>query len=271
MDTPALDSDQLERYSRQLVLEELGPAGQHALQAGSVLVVGAGGLGAPVLAYLGAAGVGHIGVIDHDTVERSNLQRQIIHTTADIGTPKVDSARSFLKAQNPNVTVSTYEQTLTADVAVDLLSEYDVIVDGTDSFQTRYLINDVAVLTETPLVHGAVDRLTGQVLTIDGGKPCYRCLRPVAPPPGTVPDCATAGVLGVVPGTIGTIQATETINLLTETEPGLSGAVFHYDAATITAERVSLEPDPDCPICAEELSPETIQEFEYEGRCRING
>lgn len=269
MDAPDFDTDQLERYARQLVLPALGASGQAALAAGSVLVVGAGGLGSATLAYLGAAGVGTIGVIDGDTVERSNLHRQVVHGTDDIGTPKVESAAAFLRARNADVELTTYHGPVTTDNAVDLLAAYDVVVDATDTFTARYLLNDAAVVTETTLVHGAVDQLTGQVTTFDGGAPCYRCLSPAAPPPGTVEDCATAGILGVVPGVIGTLQATEVIKLLTGIGTPLTGRLLHFDATTLAFEPVRLAPDPDCPLCAGSPSVETIAATNYEGRCRI--
>lgn len=269
MAAPDFDIDQLERYSRQIVLPELGAAGQAALADGSVLVVGAGGLGAPALAYLGAAGVGTIGIADGDTVEQSNLHRQIVHGTDDVGRPKVDSAAAFVQARNPDARVHTYDEPLTKTTAIEWFETYDVVVDATDTFQARYLANDAAVVTETPLVHGAVDQLTGQLTTIVGGQPCYRCLRRVAPPPGSVPDCATAGILGVVPGVIGTLQATEAIKLLTNIGTPCQGQLLHYDATGLAFETVSLAPDPACPLCATQPTAETIEQTSYDGRCRL--
>lgn len=255
----ALDGDQLERYSRHILLEDVGQTGQAALCSSSVLVVGAGGLGSPVLQYLAAAGVGTIGIVDDDVVERSNLQRQVIHSTDDIGRPKVDSAREAIEALNPDITVETDERRVTAESVDALVDGYDVVVDASDNFETRFVLNDACVRADIPLSHGAVYRFEGQAATITGGQPCYRCLVPEKPAEDVIADCATAGVLGVVPGTIGAIQATEVLTLLLgkvledgETLDGL----FVYDARSMTTEIVPFRARPDCPVCGEDAPSE---------------
>ncbi|WP_181685320.1 HesA/MoeB/ThiF family protein [Halorhabdus salina] len=266
---PSLDPEQLDRYSRQIVLESVGPDGQDRLLDSAVLVVGVGGLGSPVIQYLAAAGIGRLGLVDGDVVERSNLQRQIIHGIDDVGRPKVDSGAEFVADLNPNVTVETDETALSAENATELIEGYDVVVDATDNFPARFLVNDACTLTGTPFVHGAVYRFEGQVTTFDGTGPCYRCLFPSAPPEDAIPDCATAGVLGVVPGTIGTIQATETIKHLLEIGESLNGRVLHYDAKTMDVESVPLKARPECPICGDQPAVDSIQAITYEGDCAI--
>jgi adenylyltransferase/sulfurtransferase len=261
-----LDATQLERYSRQVILDEVGPEGQGAIREGAVLVVGAGGLGAPALQYLAAAGVGRLGIADGDTVERSNLQRQVVHGTDDVGRPKTDSAAEFVAALNPDVTVETHER-VDADTAPTLAADYDVVVDASDNFPTRFLLNDACVLADTPLTHGAVYRFEGQATTVRGGEPCYRCLFPEAPPEGAVPDCATAGVLGVVPGTIGTVQATEALKCLLGVGETLAGRLLVYDARELTTETVPVAPDPDCPVCG--TDPLDSLPAEYGPRCAV--
>ncbi|WP_135663650.1 HesA/MoeB/ThiF family protein [Halorhabdus rudnickae] len=269
MSLPELDPEQLDRYSRQVVLDAVGPDGQGALLDASVLIVGVGGLGSPVAQYLAGAGVGRLGLVDGDSVERSNLQRQVIHGTDDIGRPKVDSAAEFVADLDPNVSVETYETDLTPDNAASLIAEYDVVVDATDNFPARFLVNDACTLAGTPFVHGAVYRFEGQVATFDGSGPCYRCLFPEAPPEGAIPDCATAGVLGVLPGTIGTIQATEVLKHLVGVGDALTGRVLHYDARTVDFESVPLRARPDCPICGDQPAIDAVTEANYAGECTL--
>ncbi|AGB14922.1 dinucleotide-utilizing enzyme possibly involved in molybdopterin or thiamin biosynthesis [Halovivax ruber XH-70] len=267
----SLDATQLDRYSRHVIMDEVGPAGQAALLDGSVLVVGAGGLGSPVIQYLAAAGVGRLGIVDDDVVERSNLQRQIVHADADVGRSKVESAAAYVRNLNPDVTVETYETRLDADSIDEIAAGYDVVCDASDNFATRYLCNDYCVLTDTPLSHGAIYRFEGQVITIDpgGDGPCYRCLFPQAPEPGTVPDCATTGVLGVLPGTVGCLQATEVIKQLTGIGEALTGRLLMYDAADMSVETVPVHRSPDCPVCGESATIDSLDEVTYEARCTI--
>ena len=264
-----LDATQLDRYARHVVMDEVGPDGQAALLDASVLVVGAGGLGAPVLQYLAAAGVGRLGVADDDVVERSNLQRQVVHADADVGRPKVDSARDYVEALNPDVDVDTHETRVDRDAVTDLVADYDVVVDATDNFATRYLLNDACVIADTPLCHGAIYRFEGQATTVAaGGDPCYRCLFPEPPEPGTVPDCATTGVLGVLPGTVGCVQATEAIKLATGIGDPLTGRMFTYDAADLTTDEVPYRANPDCPVCGEDPV-ESLASRTYEETCSV--
>jgi adenylyltransferase/sulfurtransferase len=244
-----LDAEQLDRYSRHVIMDDVGPEGQATLLDSSVLVVGAGGLGSPVIQYLAAAGVGRLGIADADAVERSNLQRQVVHADADVGRPKVDSAADFVAALNPDVTVDRHPVRVDADNVSDLVTDYDAVVDASDNFPTRFLLNDACVLADTPLSHGAIYRFEGQAITVTGGQPCYRCLFPEAPPEGAVPDCATAGVLGVLPGVVGALQATEVVKLLLGEGETLSGRLLVYDAADMTTEEVPVAPNPDCPVC----------------------
>ncbi len=266
----SLDADQLDRYSRHVIMDGVGPEGQQRLLDARVLVVGAGGLGSPVIQYLAAAGVGTLGVVDDDVVERSNLQRQVVHRDADVGRPKVDSAREFVAGLNPDVTVDTHETRLTADNVEAFLADYDIVVDGTDNFETRYLVNDACTLAGVPFAHGAILRFEGQVTTFEAtdGGPCYRCLFPEAPEPGTVPDCATAGVLGVLPGTVGCIQATEAVKLALGYGETLDGRMIFYDAADMTFEEIPVEPRPDCPVCGDG-GVDSVHDVEYEATCSI--
>ena len=266
----ALDAEQLDRYSRHIIMDEVGPAGQERLLDSKVLCIGAGGLGSPIIQYLAAAGVGTIGIADDDVVERSNLQRQVIHGDPDIGRPKAQSAREFVERQNPDVTVNTHELRVDPDNIEALLERYDIVVDGSDNFATRYLVNDACTLAGVPFAHGAILRFEGQITTFEAndGGPCYRCLFPEAPEPGTVPDCATAGVLGVLPGTVGCMQATETVKLCLEYGETLDGRMIFYDAADMTFQEVSIEPRPDCPVCGSG-GIESIHDVEYEETCTI--
>ncbi|MCX6545422.1 MAG: molybdopterin-synthase adenylyltransferase MoeB [Acidobacteria bacterium] len=247
---PELDRDEIARYSRQLILPEIGVDGQRRLKAGRVLVVGAGGLGSPVALYLAAAGVGTLGLVDFDTVDLSNLHRQILHGTPDVGRSKLASASDRIAAINPNVEVRRHEGALASANALDVVRDYDVVVDGTDNFPTRYLVNDACVLLGKPNAYGAIFRFEGQASVFaakDG--PCYRCLYPEPPPPGLVPSCAEAGVLGVLPGLIGTIQATEAIKLLVGIGEPLVGRLLVYDALRLRFQELRLQKDPDCPVC----------------------
>ena len=264
----SLAATQLDRYSRHIIMEEIGPEGQQALLDARVLVIGAGGLGSPVIQYLAAAGVGTIGIADDDVVERSNLQRQIVHTDADVGRPKVDSAAEFVAAQNPDVTVERHPIRIDANAIGELLEEYAFVVDGSDNFATRYLVNDACTLAGIPFSHGAIYKFEGQVTTITDDGPCYRCIFPEAPPAGTVPDCATTGVLGVLPGTIGCIQATETVKWIIGAGDLLTGRLLVYDAMDMRFEEVPVRGTPDCPICGND-GIESIDEVTYEDRCRV--
>jgi molybdopterin/thiamine biosynthesis adenylyltransferase len=264
-----LDADQLDRYSRHIFMDEVGPEGQAALLEASVLVVGAGGLGSPVLQYLAAAGVGHIAIADDDVVERSNLQRQVIHGTDDIGRKKVESAAEFVAELNPDVDISTHQVRVDQENVSDLVSNADVVVDASDNFPTRFLLNDACTLAGIPLSHGAVYRFEGQASTFTGGSPCYRCLFPEAPPEGAVPDCSTAGVLGALPGTIGAIQATEVVKLVMDVGTTLDGRLLVYDGKRLTVDEVPIEPSPDCPVCSDAPAIESVSEGEYVDSCRI--
>jgi adenylyltransferase/sulfurtransferase len=273
MPGPDLDPTQLDRYSRHVIMDDVGPAGQAALLDAAVLVVGAGGLGSPVLQYLAAAGVGRLGIADDDDVERSNLQRQVVHGDDDVGRPKVDSAADFVAQLNPDVTVDRHRTRVTADNVDDLLAEYDTVVDASDNFATRYLVNDACALSNTPLSHGAIFRFEGQVTTFEdpGGEgPCYRCVFPEAPPPGTVPDCSTAGVLGVLPGTVGCIQATEVVKHLIDFGETLDGRLLMYDAGDMTFEDVPVTKNPDCPVCGDDPAIDSVSEVAYEDTCAIS-
>ncbi len=247
-----LSNSEIERYSRHLILDEVGVAGQERLKASSVLCVGAGGLGSPLLLYLAAAGVGRIGIVDFDVVDASNLQRQVIHGTASLGRKKVHSARDRVLDVNPHVTVDVFDEPLTSGNALRIFAEYDVIVDGTDNFPTRYLVNDACVLLGKPNVYGSIFKFEGQatVFNYQGG-PNYRDLHPKPPPPGLVPSCAEGGVLGVLPGVIGAIQATETIKVLLGLGTTLSGRLLLYDAANMRFRELKLRRDPDAPPITE--------------------
>jgi molybdopterin/thiamine biosynthesis adenylyltransferase len=264
----SLDSTQLDRYSRHIIMDEVGPEGQKRLLESSALVVGAGGLGAPIIQYLAAAGVGHLAVVDDDVVERSNLQRQVIHGDSDVGRPKVESACDFVASLNPDVEVTTHETRLDTHNVADLVSGHDVVVDASDNFPTRYMVNDACRLADIPVAHGAIYKFEGQVTTLLPDGPCYRCLFREAPEPGTVPDCATTGVLGVLPGTVGCIQATEAVKVLLDTGDPLAGRMLFYDAMDMTFETVPYAKDPDCPVCGEDPI-DSVENVEYTGGCTI--
>ena len=251
-----IDHDFHDRYSRHLLLPEVGPRGQRRLELARILVVGAGGLGSPAAFYLAAAGVGHLRIADDDVVERSNLQRQILHTDADTGMSKVDSAETRLSALNPRIDIEAIAERVTSDNVERLLEDVDVVLDGADNFPVRYLLNDACVKLGKPLVYGAVHRFEGQVSVFDAGRhrgvaPCYRCLFPEPPPADAAPNCSEAGVLGVLPGVIGMLQATEAIKLLLHIGEPLAGRLLHFDALSMRFRETRLLPDPDCPVCAQ--------------------
>jgi molybdopterin/thiamine biosynthesis adenylyltransferase/rhodanese-related sulfurtransferase/molybdopterin converting factor small subunit len=265
---PELTNDEINRYSRHLIMPEVGVEGQRKLKAAKVLCIGAGGLGSPVAMYLAAAGVGRLGIVDFDTVDFSNLQRQILHGTPDVGRSKLASAKDRLNALNPNVQIDTYETALSSQNALQIFEPYDIVVDGTDNFPTRYLVNDACVLLGKPNAYGSIFRFEGQAsvfATKDG--PCYRCLYPEPPPPGLVPSCAEGGVLGVLPGLIGVIQATETLKLIIGIGEPLVGRFLIIDALRMKFRELKLRKDPDCPVCG--THPTVTQLIDYEQFCGI--
>jgi molybdopterin/thiamine biosynthesis adenylyltransferase/rhodanese-related sulfurtransferase len=265
---PPLRPEQFDRYRRHLSLTEVGLDGQIRLLESRVLLIGAGGLGCPLAQYLAAAGVGVIGIVDFDRVDATNLQRQVLYTTADIGKPKVEVARERIEAMNPDVEVRTHAVALTSENALELLADYDVIVDGTDNFPTRYLSNDACVLLGKPNVHGSVFRFDGQATVFDARHgPCYRCLYPEPPPPGSVPSCAEGGVLGVLPGLIALIQATETVKIITGVGEPLYGRLVQYDALRMEFNEFRLRKDPKCPVCGDQ--PSITELIDYQGFCGI--
>jgi adenylyltransferase/sulfurtransferase len=263
-----LSHEEVQRYSRHLIMPEVGMAGQKKLKAASILLIGAGGLGSPLGMYLAAAGVGRLGLVDYDVVDYTNLQRQIIHGTSDVGRPKLYSARDRILEINPHVRVDTYEVPLTSDNALEILAPYDIIIDGTDNFPTRYLTNDACVLLGKPNVYGSIFRFEGQasVFYAEEG-PCYRCLFPEPPPPGLVPSCAEGGVLGILPGTIGVIQATEAIKLILGRGDSLIGRLLLYDALDMTFDEVRLRKNPECPVCGP--NPTVTELIDYEQFCGV--
>jgi len=263
-----LTNEEIARYSRHLIMPEVALEGQKKLKQARVLTIGAGGLGAPLAMYLAAAGVGTIGIVDFDVVDESNLHRQIIHGTSDVGRPKLESARETIEDINPNVRVEAFEEQLTSENALDIFRDFDIIVDGTDNFPTRYLVNDACVLLGKPNVYGSIFRFEGQasVFYAEEG-PCYRCLYPEPPPPGLVPSCAEGGVLGILPGAIGVIQATETVKLILGIGEPLIGRLLLYDALGMRFREMKLRKNPQCPICGENR---TIHELiDYEEFCGI--
>jgi adenylyltransferase/sulfurtransferase len=267
--SPGLDSSELSRYARHLSLPEIGKEGQILLKGARVLVVGAGGLGSPLALYLAAAGIGTLGLVDFDDVDETNLQRQILHGTKDVGRPKLDSARDRLADVNPNVTVVTYPVRLDSENAMEIIADYDVVVDGTDNFPTRYLVNDACVLSGKPNVYGSIFRWEGQVSVFGlAGGPCYRCLFREPPPPGLVPNCAEAGVLGVLPGVIGSLQALEVIKIVLGTGKTLSGRLLIFDALELSWREVALRRNPDCPVCGDE--PTQTGLIDYENFCGLS-
>jgi len=269
MSEATLSNEEIRRYSRHLIMPEVGMTGQRQLKQGSVLLIGTGGLGSPLALYLAAAGVGHIGLVDFDVVDESNLQRQIVHGSATVGMLKTASAKARLHDLNPHIEVTTYETQITSANALEIMAPYDVIVDGTDNFPTRYLTNDAAVMLGKPNVYGSIFRFEGQATVFspkDGG-PCYRCLYPEPPPPGLVPSCAEGGVLGVLPGVIGTIQATEAIKLITGIGETLVGRLMLYDALAMRFRELKLRRDPACPVCGD--NPTVTALIDYDQFCGI--
>jgi adenylyltransferase/sulfurtransferase len=265
---PALSNEEIARYSRHLIMPEVGMDGQRRLKAASVLMIGTGGLGAPVGMYLAAAGVGRLGILDFDVVDESNLQRQIIHGTKDVGRPKIASARDRLRDINPHIQLDTYEARLTSENALALFRDYDIIVDGTDNFPTRYLVNDACVLAGKPNVYGSIFRFEGQasVFWAERGA-CYRCLYPEPPPAGLVPSCAEGGVLGVLPGIVGAIQANETIKIILGAEGVLVNRLLLFDAWQMRFRELKLRKDPQCPVCGER--PLITELIDYEAFCGL--
>jgi molybdopterin/thiamine biosynthesis adenylyltransferase/rhodanese-related sulfurtransferase len=261
-----LSHEEVQRYSRHLIMPEVGLAGQKKLKAASILLIGAGGLGSPLAMYLAAAGIGRLGLVDYDIVDYTNLQRQIIHGTRDVGRPKLESARERILDINPHVQVECYEVPLTSANALEIIEPYDIVIDGTDNFPTRYLTNDACVLLGKPNIYGSIFRFEGQasVFFAEEG-PCYRCLFPEPPPPGLVPSCAEGGVLGVLPGTIGAIQATEAIKLIIGRGEPLIGRLLLYDALGMTFDEVYLRKNPDCPVCGP--NPTITELIDYEQFC----
>jgi sulfur-carrier protein adenylyltransferase/sulfurtransferase len=265
---PQLSNEEISRYSRHLIMPEVALEGQKKLKAARVLTIGAGGLGSPLAMYLAAAGIGTLGIVDFDVVDDSNLQRQIIHGTSDLGRPKMESARDRIADINPNVRVEAFEEALTSENALEIFKDFDVVVDGTDNFPTRYLVNDACVLLDKPNVYGSIFRFEGQASVFYAKEgPCYRCLYPEPPPPGLVPSCAEGGVLGILPGAIGTIQATETVKLILGIGEPLIGRLLLYDALGMRFREMKLRKDPSCPICGE--NPTVTELIDYQEFCGI--
>lgn len=263
-----LSGEEIRRYGRHLIMPEVGMDGQKKLKAASVLLIGAGGLGSPLGLYLAAAGVGRIGIVDFDVVDYSNLQRQVLHSTKDVGRPKLASAKERLEGINPFVKIETHEMLLSSENALALFAEYNIVVDGTDNFPTRYLVNDACVITGKPNVYGSIFRFEGQVsvfATDDG--PCYRCLYPEPPPPGLVPSCAEGGVLGILPGIIGTIQANETVKLIIGKGEPLIGRLLLFDALKTKFRELKLRKNPDCPVCGQHRTITSL--IDYEAFCGV--
>jgi adenylyltransferase/sulfurtransferase len=257
--------EMVERYSRHLIMPQVGSVGQRQIIEAKVLMIGAGGLGSPVALYLALAGVGTVGIVDFDVVDRSNLQRQILHQTDDIGKPKVQSAQETLQAHNPNVNVITHEAPITSENAFEIISQYDIVVNGADNFATRYLGNDACFLLKKPLVDGSILMYDGQATTYNPGKCCYRCLYPAPPPPGLVPSCAEAGVLGAMCATIGSIQATEVLKLVLQVGEPLVNRLLLYDALSLEFRIVKVRRDPECPLCGD--NPTISELIDYEVFC----
>ena len=263
--TQPLTPYQVQRYSRHIIMPQVGSAGQRRLLEAKVLMVGAGGLGSPISIYLTLAGVGTVGIVDFDTVDVTNLQRQILHQNDDIGRPKVQSAKETLLSYNPDVNVIIHEEPLLSDNALEIISGYDVIINGADNFPARYLVNDAAYLCGKPLVDGSILLFDGQATVYIPGQGCYRCLFPTPPPPGEVPSCAEAGVLGVLPGLVGTIQATETVKLIMGLGESLSGRLLIVDAMDMSFRTLKMRRNPDCPLCGDD--PTVTELIDYEAFC----
>ena len=264
----ALKEEQIERYSRQIILPNVGGKGQQKLLAAKVLIIGAGGLGSPVAMYLAAAGIGKIGIVDSDAVELNNLQRQIIHSAKDVGRPKVESAQDTLNALNQDVEVVPYKLRLTSTNIMEIIKDYDIVVDGSDNFPTRYLVNDACVLSNKPLSHGGIFRFDGQAMTILPGQgPCYRCLFPEPPPPGLAPSCQEAGILGAVAGIIGVVQANEVLKFVLKVGNLLVGKLLVFNALDSYFRQVKVPRDPKCPVCGE--NPTVTKLIDYEQFCSL--
>lgn len=263
-------ADQIQRYSRHFLLPEVGEEGQAKLLDAKVLLIGAGGLGSPTAYYLAAAGIGTIGIVDDDVVDRSNLQRQILHAEDRVGMPKVESAKLTLEGLNPDVKVIGYRERVSSENIMRLIADYDIVVDGCDNFPTRYLVNDACVFTNKPNVHGSIFQFEGQATVFHPGKgPCYRCLFPEPPPPGAAPSCAEAGVLGVLPGLVGCVQAVETVKLVLGVGNPLIGRLLHFDTLAMEIKQLKLRKDPDCPVCGER--PTVTELIDYEEFCGLRG
>jgi adenylyltransferase/sulfurtransferase len=265
-----LSLQEVQRYSRHLIMPEVGVEGQKRLKASSILLIGAGGLGSPLALYLAAAGVGRLGLVDFDVVDFSNLQRQVLHGTPDVGRPKLHSAKDRLTAINPEVRVDLYETRISRDNALDLLRPYDIVIDGTDNFPTRYLVNDACVLLGKPNIYGSIFRFDGQASVFYPGRgPCYRCLYPEPPPPGEVPSCAEGGVLGILPGLIGCIQATEAVKIILGQGSPLVGRLLLYDALQMSFREFKVRRNPKCPVCGDQ--PTITKLIDYEEFCGVRG
>ena len=264
----SLSKEQIERYSRHIILPDVGGKGQTKLLSSRILLLGMGGLGSPAALYLAAAGVGTLGLVDFDTVELSNLQRQVIHTTDDLGKTKVQSAKETIRAINPDVNVQEHGERLSVDNVLEIISDYDLVVDGTDNFPTRFLLNDACVMKRKPIVYGAIFRFEGQVSVFapDQG-PCYRCLIPHLPPPGSVPRCQEAGVLGILPGIIGTLQATEAIKLIIGVGKPLIGRLLLFDALDMEMQEMKLRKNPKCPACGEDSNLTELIDYHSQEVC----
>ena len=265
--TQVLTPYQVQRYSRHIIMPQVGSKGQRKLLDAKVVIIGAGGLGSPVAIYLTLAGVGTLGIVDFDTVDVTNLQRQILHQNDDVGRPKIESARETLKAYNPDVNINTHEEPLTSANAMEIMAGYDIVVNGADNFPARYLVNDAAYLSDKPLVDGSILIFDGQATVYLPGKGCYRCLFPAPPPPGEVPSCAEAGVLGMLPGLVGSIQATETVKLILGIGESLASRLLLIDALNMEFRTVKLRRNPQCPLCGD--TPTVHQLIDYEIFCGV--
>ncbi len=267
-DSVTLSNDEVKRYSRHLIMPEVGVQGQKKIKAASVLLIGTGGLGSPLGLYLTSAGVGKIGLVDFDVVDFTNLQRQVLYTTEDVGKPKIAAAKARLQAINPYITIETHEARLSSENAMDIIKDYDIVIDGTDNFPTRYLVNDACVLLGKPNVYGSIFRFEGQASVFDAKKgPCYRCLYPEPPPPGLVPSCAEGGVLGILPGIVGTIQATEAIKIILGNGEPLIGRLLLFNAMKMKFRELKLRKNPTCPLCGP--NPTITKLIDYEQFCGI--
>ncbi len=267
--TSELSPEEIRRYGRHLIMPEVGLKGQKQLKAAKVLVVGTGGLGSPLCLYLAAAGIGSIGLVDFDVVDQSNLQRQVIYSVRDVGRPKLEAAKDRILELNPNVKVESHETRLTSENALEIIKDYDLVVDGTDNFPTRYLVNDACVLLGKVNVYGSIFRFEGQISVFDAKHgPCYRCLYPEPPPPGMVPSCAEGGVLGILPGVVGTIQAVETIKTILGKGESLVGRLLLFDALNMTFRELKLKKNPNCPICGQHATIKSL--IDYEAFCGLD-